>query len=159
MKIFRCFLSLSLLCSYAEFAEAAIKGRITNSSGNPASRVWVYTSDESEGTYTDGDGRFLLADVDPPIVLFVFNKNYAPKKIEVRADTAQPVQICLPPRRGLSEEVTVTARSPRADFSPVGAAANRIERSEISSPASTLVSIIESVPGIAENGQGGHLKV
>lgn len=159
MKIYAFLTALLLTSLLSSISLAAIEGQVTDSDGNPILRAWIYPVNEGSGTYSDSRGRFILGTIDPPVMLGIFHKNYDPAEVEVLVATSQPIQISLSARRGLREEITVTARVPRTDFSAVGAAATRIEPGEIESPVDTLVEIVESVPGIAENGQGGHLKV
>jgi hypothetical protein len=71
MKIFKFMLTLCLL---AQSALAAIEGRILDPSGNPVSLALVSVSDQTVGTYSDREGRFVLADVNAPVTIAVFSQ-------------------------------------------------------------------------------------
>jgi iron complex outermembrane receptor protein len=152
-------LATLLLFISSGLAAVTVEGRITDSAGSPVLRAWVSLIDGTVGTYSNSDGQFVLTVSARPLRLRISHHGFITREVEISAESTAPIQIELSPRPGLNEEITVTARAPRAEFTPVGAAATRIEPEDSFSTPSTLTEIVESVPGIAQNGQAGHLQV
>ena len=152
-------LALLLACLPLNTVQAAVEGRVQDTAGRPVPGAWIYSMEDNSGVHSERNGHFTLKDAEPPLLLAVEHDKFERREVRILAHSDQPVLIELTPRFGFSEEITVTAHSPRADFSSIGAAASRMESEQMLQPYSGLVGLVEQVPGISENGQGGHLNV
>jgi iron complex outermembrane receptor protein len=77
---------------------------------------------------------------------------------EVRADDAQ-VRVALVPKQEIFEQIVVSAERGGDRIGPVSVAADTVEPAEVPVPPSTLMEVVERIPGVAENGQGGLFQV
>lgn len=140
-------------------ASVAIAGRVAASSGIPVERARVAVLPEGPSTLTDSSGRFALPGVEPPVRLAVTHPRFMDAVVEVTGFEAGPLEITLDPKLDLYERVVVTASPGEEGLAPVSFAAQSIRPEEAVEPPSTLLELLEEVPGVAENGQGGIFQV
>jgi iron complex outermembrane receptor protein len=150
--------SLSILvpCLFAALpAGAEITGRVTTDAGVPVEGARVQVVD-GPATTTGRRGDFTFADADPPALLLVTHPRFDDGAMEVPADHTGPLEVVIVARQEVFDEVTVSAtRDAAGAFQPVSTAATSVRPEEKPAPPSTLQEVIEGVPGVAENGQGG----
>lgn len=147
-------LLLALLLAAAP-AAAEITGRVTTAGGVPVEGARVQVVD-GPAVNTDRRGEFVFPEADPPALLLVTHPRFDDGAVEVPADQVGPVEVALVARQEMFDEITVSAtRDAAGVFQPVSVAATSVRPEEKPSPPSTLQEVIEGVPGVAENGQGG----
>lgn len=137
---------------------AAVKGVVSDQAGRPIANAFIQIVSTGERTSTDSQGRFELPLPSLPFAMEVIHSQYESRTLTIQS-RPELLSVVLEPKRLLQEEVTVTARLPSAGFAPVGSAASLVEAKERSLPPSNLMELVEAVPGVAENGQGGLFQV
>jgi len=150
--------SLALLLSHfalAVPADAEVDGKVTTAAGVPVEGARVEVTD-GPATVTGRRGEFAFPEVDPPALLLVTRPRFDDGVVEVAADHTGPVTVTLVARQEVFDEITISAtRDAAGVFQPVSVAATSVQPDEKPAPPSTLEEVIEGVPGVAENGQGG----
>jgi outer membrane receptor protein involved in Fe transport len=149
-------LSVLVLSVFATLPVAAeITGRVTTDGGLPVEGARVEVVD-GPATTTGRRGDFTFPDADPPAVLLVTHPRFDDGAIEVPAAHTGSLEVVIVARQEVFDEVTVSAtRDAAGVFQPVSTAATSVRPEEKPAPPSTLQEVIEGVPGVAENGQGG----
>lgn len=149
-----------LLCALGTAALAApaaaeIRGEVTTAAGVPVEGARVQVVDGPSAS-TDRRGEFSFPDADPPALLLVTHPRFDDGVVQVAADHVGPVTVSLVARQEVFDEITVSAtRDAAGVFQPVSVAATSVKPEERPAPPSTVQEMIEGVPGVAENGQGG----
>ena len=167
-------LSALLLClaaaAAARPADAAISGTLVTADGVPVegARVEVLEADaEAAGdppealpaVRTGQQGSFTFPGIDPPALLLVTHPRFEDRPVQVAEGTTAPLEVTLVPRQEIFDEIVVSAtRDAGGGFQPVSVAAEAAEPQDKPAPPSTVMDVIEAVPGVAENGQGGHFQ-
>jgi iron complex outermembrane receptor protein len=103
----------------------------------------------------DDSGAFYLPDVEPPVTLFISHPGFFGVNVKLEPSDSGPLRVVLQPRAAFEEEVTVVARLPGPRIAPIGAASSTLDAQEGSTPAGTVGELVQSVPSVAPNGQGG----
>jgi iron complex outermembrane receptor protein len=138
---------------------AEVHGRVVSAAGRPIENAVV----EAEGTGTvaasDHGGAFALPGVVPPATLRVTHPRFEEGSVAVAAGNAAPVEVRLEPRQVLYEEITVSASREGEAIYPVSVAATTVEPLATAGAPATLSELVETVPGVSENGQGGIFQV
>ncbi len=147
-----------LLLAAAPLA-AEIRGRVVSAAGRPVENAAVHADGTSEAAATDRDGAFVLPGATPPAVVRVTHPRFAEAAVEVAAGAAAPVEVRLEPRQVMYEEITVTASREGDAIYPVSVAATTVEPLATAGAPATLSELVEAVPGVSENGQGGLFQV
>lgn len=148
-------------------AVAEVAGRVTASSGLPveAARVGLLDADGSTlaTTTTDARGEFVFPDAEPPAQLLVlhprFEEQVAPVPTGQPGQEKEPLEISLVPKQEVYEEIVVSADRAGDSFAPVTLTSTAVTPEESVRPPSTLLDLVDHVPGVAENGQGGIFQV
>lgn len=149
----RSLLALAVLGALPAAAE--ITGRVTTAGGVPVEGARVQLVD-GPAANTGRRGEFVFPEADPPALLLVTHPRFDDGVVEVAAGHVGPVTVTLVARQELFDEITVSAtRDAAGSFQPVSVAASSVKPEEKPAPPSTLQEVIEGVPGVAENGQGG----
>ena len=164
------FLALLLL---AVPMSAAVTGTVVTPEGVPVEGALVAVVEEAEGeggeagdageagarVVTGRRGDFAFPDVAPPVLLLVTHPRFEDAAVQVAAHREEPLRITLRPRQEIYDEIVVSAtRGAGGGFQPVSVAATAVAPEEKPAPPSTVMDVIEGVPSVAENGQGGHFQ-
>lgn len=129
---------------------------MTAAAGHPVAQARVEVVGGDVYTFTDAGGGFVLAGVEPPVELRVVHVRYRTAEVAVTGDEAGPVEILLEAKQELYEAISVSAsRAPEGDATPSTLAASVIDPLGLPVPPATLTDAVRTVPGVAENGQGG----
>ena len=137
-------------------AGAAVSGTVTTAGGVPVEGARVEVVDGATAATTGRRGEFAFPEVEPPALLLVTHPRFDDRAVEVPAAQAGPVEVVVVPRQEVFDEITVSAtRDAAGVFQPVSVAATSVRPEDRPAPPSTLQELIEGVPGVAENGQGG----
>ncbi|MCP4659307.1 MAG: TonB-dependent receptor [bacterium] len=148
-------LSLTLLLAAPLMAEE-LRGRVETGTGTPLEHARVTDVDGGVEVFTDSRGRFTISGCEMPCRLLVSQPRFTEQQIELAAPPAGEVTIVLRAKQELYEEIIVTAsRSTGDSFTPVSIASTVIHTEDKVSAPDTLTELVEGLPGVAENGQGG----
>ena len=140
-------------------AGAAVSGTVTTAGGVPVEGARVEVVDGAAAATTGRRGEFAFPEVEPPALLPVTHPRFDDRAVEVPDAQTGPVEVVVVPRQEVFDEITVSAtRDAAGVFQPVSVAATSVRPEERPAPPSTLQELIEGVPGVAENGQGGLLQ-
>jgi iron complex outermembrane receptor protein len=151
------FFSILLFVSSA--TAAPIRGVVLDPDGKPIEKAYVQVLETGLGNFTAADGGFFI-DADAfPLQLEVVHPNFESAVVPIELEPSQTYEIILQPKLAINEVVVVTAKTPGGGFSPVGTAATTIDPRNPPLAPSTLTELVESVPGVSENGQGGIFQV
>lgn len=156
-------LSLSL----SSVAEAGVEGRVTASSGVPVegARVELLAVDGTPlgHTATDPRGGFTFPDAEPPVRLVVLHPRFREQAVSLAAEPGpeggESLEIELTPKQEVYEEIVVSADRAGDAFTPVTITSTSVTPEGSVEPPSTLLEVVDGVPGVAENGQGGLFQV
>jgi outer membrane receptor protein involved in Fe transport len=159
VRIFSRFLSLLVFFAFPASA-AELSGRVQSRSEIPIEHALVTDVKDDVKVYTDHQGDFELR-CELPCLLLVTHPRFVELPIEVDEDMAAAGLVAtLEPKQEIFAEVVVTASRGGGDaFAPVAIASTVIHAGEKAAAPSTLTELIEGVPGVAENGQGGLFQV
>jgi outer membrane receptor protein involved in Fe transport len=155
------------LLSLSSVAEAAVEGRVTASAGVPVegARVELHALDGTPlaHTATDARGVFAFPDAEPPVQIVVAHPRFREIEVSVTADRVaageRALEVELTPKQEVYEEIVVSADRAGDAFSPATLTSTAVTPEESVGPPSTLLEVVEGVPGVAENGQGGVFQV
>lgn len=158
--IFRALAACALLLSAAP--AWGIGGRVETASGTPVERAQVEAYQPGQdrpyaAAVTDGQGRFELPDVEPPVLLSVRHPRFEEAALTVTTD--QPVVLSLTPKQAVYEEIVVSATRGGDSLAPAPLASTVVRPEEMIVPPATLLEMVDDVPGVAENGQAGIFQV
>lgn len=150
---------LGALCIHtAAFAEL-VGGVVETSGETPIEQARVTVAGTDLATFTDARGAFSITDCPQPCTLVVSHPRFH-EAVAEPAGEQQGLVIVLESKNTFSEQVVVTAsRANRDAFAPESVASTLIEVADQTSAPATLTELIEGVPGVSENGQGGHFQV
>jgi len=93
-----------------------------------------------------------------PVLLLVTHPRFEDAAVQVTREQTEPLRIVLQPRQAVYDEIVVSATREGGGFQPVSVAATAVTPEEKPAPPSTVMDMIEGVPGVAENGQGGQFQ-
>jgi len=154
------FLTFISVLIFASSAHAAtIEGVVRRRTGEPIEKAYIQILESGRGTFTSADGQFSLDGDSFPLQLEVVHPNYVSAVIFIESESSHLHEITLQPKLTMNEVVVVTAKTPSSGFSPIGTAATTIDPKNPTLAPSTLTELVESVPGVSENGQGGIFQV
>lgn len=166
-------------------ASAAVTGTVVTPEGVPIEGAVVTTAeavDKTGETGETGDGErsrggkgglrvvtgrrgdFAFPDLAPPVLLLVTHPRFEDAVVEVPdgtdgSDGMGPLHVTLVPRQQVFDEIVVSAtRDAGGGFQPVSVAATAVTPEEKAAPPSSVMDVIEGVPSVAENGQGGRFQ-
>ncbi len=156
MRIRRAAIAAALaLCLAPAAVFAAIAGRVVGSKGAPVDGARVEDAASGATAFTDARGRFELAAAEPPLVLRVSHPRYFEREVAIDGAAAEPLEIALEAKQQIFEEVVVSASRGEGGAVPVSIAATLVEPGAAAVEPATLAELVATVPGVAENGQGG----
>ena len=158
-------MSLRSLCAFAVSilaaapAAATLTGTVATADGVPVEGARVQVVEAGAETRTGRRGEFTLENVEPPALLLVTHPRFDDRAVEVAAGHSGSMEVVLVPRQEVFDEIVVSAtRDAAGVFQPVSVAATSVAPGGRPAPPSTLEQVIEGVPGVAENGQGGRFQ-
>ncbi len=146
-------LTVSFLTTIPAAAASEVRGRVETRSGVPIEHALVTAVQAKVEVYTDHQGAFTLA-CQAPCLLLVSHPRFLELPVEVREPTSELV-MTLEAKQQIYEEIVVTAQRGGDAFAPVAIASTVIHVEKKAAAPSTLTELVEGVPGVAENGQGG----
>lgn len=131
----------------------AVEGHVATADGRDIEGVVVQVIGSRAVTVTDARGRFRLEEADPPVSVSLEHPRFATLEVEVEESG---VTLTLEPKQEVFEDVVVTARPDPLDaLETLSAASSSVTPAEEAAPPSTVVALVEDVPGVAMSGQGG----
>ena len=161
-------------------AFAAVSGTVVTPEGVPVEGALVEMVEPTEGAedsmrsesaggraeptrvVTGRRGGFAFPDLAPPALLLVTHPRFEDAAVQVPVEpgrSTEPLLITLRPRQEIFDEIVVSAtRGTGGGFQPVSVAATTITPEDNPAPPSTVMDVIEGVPSVAENGQGGRFQ-
>lgn len=155
-------LVLGLTLAWPAAAGAALDGRVVTPDGRPVEGARVEAVGEVT-VVTGRRGEFSLPGVEAPAGLLVTHPRFVDGVIDLpRAPASdEPFEIVLQPRQEVFETVVVSATGDTwgdggGPVQPVSVAASTVTPGGEPAPPSTVVDLLDSVPGVAEEGAGGH---
>jgi outer membrane receptor protein involved in Fe transport len=154
MKMAMVVLLAEMLCSVPADA-SGIRGRVMTPSRESVANAKIEIPASDESVIADASGAFHLPNVEPPVTLVVSHPGFFDLNIQLEADDSSTLQVILQPKTAFEEEVTVVARLPGPSIAPVGAATSTVDPQEGNTGASTVGELVQNIPGVAPNGQGG----
>lgn len=141
---------------------AEVAGRVTTAAGDPVMGARVEIDGTDRAAATDRDGTFRFPEVDVAVSVRIHHPRFETLEAEVTplaASAAEPPTFTLVSKHHVFEEITVSAtRDADVGFQPVSVAVSFLDLDDKPTVPSTLVGLIEGVPGVAENGQGGQFQ-
>jgi len=151
---------LTLCASFSLTAPAfaAVSGTVATPDGVPVEGARVGPADGTHRVTTGRRGEFSLPDLEAPVLLLVTHPRFDERAVQVEAGD-EALRIVLQPRQEVYDEIVVSAaRDSGGGFQPVSVAATTVQPTEKPAPPSTVMDVIEGVPSVAENGQGGYFQ-
>ena len=149
---------MSFLCG-----AAALRGKVIDSQGNPVPGARIASAEDLELAVAGPEGEFFIEGEVLPDKIRISHPGYESLNISVGSELAfqipQEVEIVLRKKVELSEEITVLAKSPSPGFAPGAAASTTLETSSLPENPTALLDLLQTVPGISANGQGGLFQV
>ncbi len=136
-------------------AAAELSGRVVGSKGAPVEGARVEHTASGATAFTDARGRFALTAAEPPLVVRVSHPRFFELEVEIDGDGSEPLEIALEAKQQIFEEVVVSASRGEGATVPVSIAATLVEPGDAAVEPATLTELVATVPGVAENGQGG----
>jgi TonB-linked SusC/RagA family outer membrane protein len=119
-------------------ADTTIRGRVTDSIGNPIAGVSILIRKGEVGTTTDADGYFTLYNVPPRATLLISSIGYQAKEVRLAAGQTF-VTLTLGSDAGTLTDVVITGFQ-RIDKSKFTGAAVKLDMDRIKTPGQTDVS-------------------
>lgn len=145
--------------STGEKGRVEVSGRVENAQGLPIEQAFVTVDEPAQTVFTNGRGEF-LAQCALPCHLTAGHTRFSPEVTSIETAPGEPLRIVLLPKQEVFEELDVTAsRGDSTHFAPLSVASTVVDATEKAAAPSTLTEIVEGVPGVAENGQGGLFQV
>lgn len=135
-------------------ALAAVEGTVVTPSGLPIESARVELADGSAFRVTDARGHFEFPDLDPPVALVIIHPRFQTLAADCCADDAGP--LTLTPKQQVYDEIVVTAnRETGESLQPLSVPTSSISAGDRPAPVADVVALVDSLPGVAESGQGG----
>lgn len=149
--------------STAIFADITVKGRVLDEKGQGLPGVNVVVKGTTNGTQTDGDGRYTITAADNATLVFSFI-GYLPKEAAVGGQDAVNISLA-PDNKTLSEVVVVgygVQEKKLLATSIASVSAKQVELIPVSSPSEALVGLVagaQITEPSGEPGQGAVIRV
>ncbi len=135
-----------------------VRGRVTDRQGRTLEQAKVTATGTETTVFTSRDGAFSI-DCEVPCTLLVEHPRFRAEAVDVIVADGL-VEIELASKQQVYEEILVTASRGTGDrYAPESVAATIVSMDEETITPSTLLDVVDSVPGVAENGQGGLFQV
>ncbi len=135
-------------------AAAAVEGTVVTVTNVPVegARIEVVGGDASRMTSPQGVFRF--AELTSPVTLRVIHPRFQTLETEC-CDAGGSTLVLVPKQKAYGEIVVTANREASAAIQPVSVPTSSVSPLDRPAPVTTVVELAESVPGVAENGQGG----
>lgn len=152
--------ALFVLLALMAAAAMAVRGVVKTTTGTPVEQARVDIAGSLVHTFTDASGKFELEDCPRPCTLVISHPRFHEAVAEPRGDGTELMAIVLEHKNTFSDQVVVTASRTSGDtFAPESIASTVVDVEQSVLAPATLTEVIEGVPGVSENGQGGHFQV
>jgi len=138
-----------LLC--AAPATAEVRGRVESDDGFAIANARVLAPSGAT-RFTDLDGGFAFADLEPPTRLVVSHPRFLEATVEVVEEQAL---VTLEAKQEIFHDIVVSASPGETGYTPSSSSASVIDVGKLATSPATLTDIVATTPGVAENGQGG----
>ncbi len=143
---------------------ASLRGRVVDSGGNGISDARLISEDTLDLLAVSGSrGEFEITADNIPGKIRVIHPGFEPLRFVMGPEFSSPasreVEIVLQEKVRISEEITVLARTPSPGFAPVSASTTTLETTNLPENPTALLDLLENVPGVSANGQGGLFQV
>lgn len=135
-------------------AAAAVQGTVITPDNTPVEGARVELADGSDVRITDARGRFVFADLEPPVAIRILHPRFQVLETPCCAE-GQPNLVLLPKQRAYGEIVVTANRESDTGVQPVSVATSTISALDRPEPVTSVVELAESMPGVAATGQGG----
>lgn len=140
-------------------AAATVEGRVSTSKGTPVGHARVVDVHAERAVSTDDHGVFTL-DCELPCLLVVRHPRFEELAQEVRELGEGKLELVLQAKQEVFAEIVVTAdRGVGDSLAPASIASTVVKVEDKAIAPTTLTELVEGVPGVAENGQGGLFQV
>lgn len=150
-------LLISLLVT--EVDPFVVEGIVRNTSGEAIEGARISLTETSEVTVSDASGAFKIEVSSLPTTIRVSRPGYTSDQTTIMHPPLTTLSITLVPLQMFKEEITVTAAAPNREFAPESSASSSVTPEVAVEQPEALADIVEQIPGVAHNGQGGLLQV
>ena len=133
---------------------AAVEGMVVTTSNAPVEGARLELVGGEGFAVTDASGLFRFAEVTPPATLRVVHPRFQLLEVEVSAE-AGAILVLLPKQKVYGEIVVTANREASGAIQPISVPTSSVSPLDRPAPVTSVVELAESVPGVAENGQGG----
>lgn len=130
-----------------------------SSAGKPIEQARVEVAGGGAHTFTNARGAFRLDGAEPPVLLLVTHPRFEDAAVELKAETAVPLDIALVAKQQVFEQIVVSANRGGDGFAPVSVASTVVEPLRDGATPGNLAEVVAGVPGVTHNGQGGQFQV
>lgn len=134
-----------------------VKGRVVNSNGEPMEGVTVSVKNSSVATATNGNGEFILNEVDTDATLVISGISIATQEIKV---SREPMHITVQTVINSLEEAVVIGYGTQKRISLTGSVASArgtdIRRSPATNLSNNLVGRLPGLTGVTRSGEPGR---
>ncbi len=154
-RILRRGIAAMLLVPCLAGATELLEGTVTTSTGLPVAGAWVGLAESGLETHTDSRGHFRFPKSLFPSTLTVVHPRFLARTLLLDRLPKEPLVMTLTAKQQMFEEIVVSAERANSSFSPPSGATSSVRPAEQAVEPSTLTEALQSVPGVAENGQGG----
>ena len=136
-------------------AEAGVDGVVVTPDGRPVAGARVEVEGAELFRTTDQRGHFAFPETEPPVRLRVELPRFLPAPSAAEAAAEHPVRVVLMPRSEVYADIVVSAGRDFGEFEPVSVAAVSVSPQDRPGQVGSVVELIEGIPSVAEDGQGG----
>lgn len=143
---------------------SVLRGRIIDSEGKGISDARIISEETGALVAVSGsEGEFEIAGDWLPGSIRVTRYGFESISLGLNPEFSSPegreVEIVLQEEVRISEEITVLAKTPYPGFAPVAASTTTLETTKLPENPTALLELLENVPGVSANGQGGFFQV
>ena len=132
---------------------AAVEGTVVTPANTPVEGARVELVDDDAVRTTDSRGAFRFPDLDPPVTLRVVHPRF--QTLETECCAEDEVLVLVPKQKAYGEIVITANRESTTGVQPISVATSTISADDRPAPVTSVVDLAESMPGVAETGQGG----
>jgi iron complex outermembrane receptor protein len=135
-----------------------VVGVVATASGVAIESARIDVVGTGETVFSDGEGRFILRDLETPAQLVVSHPRFHAQTLELEPGE-DTVEVVLVAKQEIFEEIVVSANRGESGYAPVSVSASVVDPEKTPTPPATVAEMIVEVPGVSENGQGGLFQV
>jgi iron complex outermembrane receptor protein len=158
------FLSACIFFMGPLLGASVLRGRIVDSKGKGISDARLISEETLDLLAVSGpEGKFEIAVGCLPGRIRVAHPGFEAFSWQLGPELSSPdageVEIVLQEKVRISDEITVLAKSSPPGFAPSAASTTTLEPANLPENPTALLELLESVPGVSANGQGGLFQV